>query len=254
MGEPRFAGATPPSTCNYSPWMIDSHTHLTDAAFDGDRPAVLERAGPIPRPSLAWQWAGGSTGGGARSVQFYWQAVRERTVQVIGKDAQPHERIETYRANLYRRLPPADWSPMVSLFAAPCRLLEGPLMKRLAEERHADLDRALALAPHRASEHADAYILPNAPWARRVSGSFANQLAAKTPSLAHAVVTPNTRGGYAVSLRGPRGGDFSAASFCRAFGGGGRREAGGIDHLETTQLDALLDALEHGIERPNRRA
>ena len=151
-------------------------------------------------------------------------------------------------------VPPVELYRMVSRFGDPFRLLEQPLLQRLDEERHADLGRALALAPHRASEHADAYILPNAPWARRVSGSFAHHLSAKTPSLAQAVLTPNTRGGYAVSLRGPRGGDFSAASFCRAFGGGGRREAGGIDHLEAAQLDALLDALEHGIERPSRRA
>jgi hypothetical protein len=144
-------------------------------------------------------------------------------------------------------VPPAELYRMVSRFADPLRLLEEPLLKRLDKERHADLDRALAIAPHRVSERADAYLLPNTAWARRVSGIFANRLAAGVPARAHAVLTPNARGGYTVSLRAPSGGEFSAAEFCRAFGGGGRREAGGIDHLETARLDALLNALAHGF-------
>lgn len=152
-------------------------------------------------------------------------------------------------------VPPAQLYRSVSRFRDPFRLLdEEPLLKRLDDGRRADLGRALALAPYRASEHADAYVLPNAPWARRVSGSFANRLAAEAPGRAHAVVTPNTRGAYTVSVRAPSGGEFSAAGFCRAFGGGGRLEAGGIDQLEPAQLDALLDALEHGVQRLSGRA
>ncbi|MGA7984826.1 MAG: DHHA1 domain-containing protein, partial [Burkholderiales bacterium] len=89
-------------------------------------------------------------------------------------------------------------------------------------------------------------------WARRVSGSFANRLAAVAPERAHAVVVPNTHGGLTVSVRAPGGDEFSAARFCRAFGGGGRREAGGIDHVEPARLEALLDALEQGVERASR--
>jgi hypothetical protein len=144
-------------------------------------------------------------------------------------------------------VPPAELYRMVSRFPDPFRLIEEPLLKRLDKERHADLGRALALAPHRVSERADAYLLPNAAWARRVGGSFANRLAAAVPARAHAVLTPNARGGYTVSVRAPSGGEFSAADFCRAFDGGGRREAGGIDHLEPARLDALLDALERAV-------
>jgi hypothetical protein len=148
---------------------------------------------------------------------------------------------------------PVELYRSVSRFRDPFRLLDAePLLTRLDQERRADLGRALALAPHRASERADAFLLPNAAWARRVSGSFANRLASEAPGRAHVVVAPNTHGGYTVSVRAPSGGEFSAASFCRAFGGGGRREAGGIDHLEPAQLDVLLDALEHGLDRPRR--
>ena len=151
-------------------------------------------------------------------------------------------------------VPPAELYRSVSRFPDPFRLLdEEPLLKRLDDGRRADLARAQALAPRRTSRRADAYVLPSASWARRVSGSFANQLAAATPERAHVVAAPNTRGGYTVSVRAPGGDEFSAARFCREFGGGGRREAGGIDHLEPARLDALLDALEHDVERARRR-
>jgi len=143
---------------------------------------------------------------------------------------------------------PADLYRSVSRFADPFSLLERePLLERLGEQRREDLSRARALVPHRASERVDAFILPDAPWARRASGVFANELAAASPARAHAVLTPNFRGGYTVSVRAPRGGAFSAAEFCRSFGGGGRREAGGIDHLERARLDALLKMLEEQV-------
>ena len=63
------------------------------------------------------------------------------------------------------------------------------------------------------------------------------------------MLTPNTRGGYSVSVRAPSGGGFSVADLCRTFGGGGRREAGGIDQLEPARLEALLYALEAGMRR-----
>lgn len=147
-------------------------------------------------------------------------------------------------------VPPADLYRSVSRFADPFSLLERePLLKRLGVERREDLAKARALAPHRSSANCDAFILPDETWARRASGVFANELAATRPALAHAVLTPDFRGGYTVSVRAPRGGAFSAAAFCRNFGGGGRREAGGIDHLERARADELLDSLEAQVSR-----
>lgn len=145
---------------------------------------------------------------------------------------------------------PADLYRSVSRFADPFSLLERePLLGRLGVERREDLGKARALAPHRASTRVDAYMLPDAPWARRASGVFANDLAAASPTLAHVVLTPNFRGGYTVSIRAPRGRVFSAAEFCRRFGGGGRREAGGIDHLERGRVEEMLDSLEAQVLR-----
>ena len=147
-------------------------------------------------------------------------------------------------------VPPADLYLSVSRFAEPFSLLERePLLGRLGMQRREDLGKARALAPHRVSAHVDAFVLPDAPWARRASGVFANELAAARPALAHAVLTPDFRGGYSVSIRAPRGGMFSAADFCRRFGGGGRRDAGGIDHLERARVSELLDSLEAQVPR-----
>ena len=74
-------------------------------------PVVVERAGAIPLPDLAWRWSGSGEGSGARSVQFYWETRQERLVQVIGEDGQPRERAQSYRANLYRRVLPGLWPP-----------------------------------------------------------------------------------------------------------------------------------------------
>lgn len=75
------------------------------------------RAGAIPVPALHWRWVGGQAGG-ARAVQFYWPAVQERIVQVIGSDAVPREQVLDYRANLYRRVPPAAY-PLLPLNPRP---------------------------------------------------------------------------------------------------------------------------------------
>ncbi|HKI98905.1 MAG TPA: hypothetical protein VKB51_10565 [bacterium] len=81
-------------------------------------PVMVERAAEIPAPQLAWRWVGRGPDAGARSVQFYWPAVRERIVQMIGTDGLPREQVQDYRANLYRRVPPAPW-PMQPLNGAP---------------------------------------------------------------------------------------------------------------------------------------
>ncbi len=117
-----------------------------------------------------------------------------------------------------------------------------PVIARLTKEREIDLHRALASRPARSSPTADAFVLPDAPWSRRVSGTFANRLSLSDPQRAHAVLTPAARGGYSVSVRSPRGNGLSAVDFCRRFAtGGGRALAAGIDRLDPDRLDSFLD-------------
>jgi hypothetical protein len=143
-------------------------------------------------------------------------------------------------------VPPAELYRVVRRYANPFDLASHePVIQRLKEEREADLRRALAIAPLHSSAGADAWLLPDAAWSRRVSGTFANRLARDDSARAHAVVTPASGDAYVVSLRSPREGGLSASEFCRRFGaGGGRAVAAGIDRLPRSDLPRLLDALD----------
>ncbi|MEQ1518928.1 MAG: acetyltransferase, partial [Usitatibacteraceae bacterium] len=89
------------------------------------------------------------------------------------------------------------------------------------------------------------YILPNAAWARRVSGTFANSLASSHPHRAHAVLTGRSDEAYTVSIRAPLDHPHSADIVATHFpGGGGRAGAAGIDTLARDKLPALADLLK----------
>jgi hypothetical protein len=107
----------------------------------------------------------------------------------------------------------------------------------------ADLQRAMEIPAARVSPTADAYVLPDAGWSRRVSGTFANRLVNDAPGRAHAVLTPRLGGGYVVSVRSVRGRAPSAVDFCRRYPeGGGRLTAAGIEALDPGELEPFLAA------------
>jgi len=84
-------------------------------------------------------------------------------------------------------------------------------------------------------------LLPAAPWARRVIGVFANRLAQAHPARAHALLSANTGGGYTVSVRAPVANPTGADALCRAFpGGGGRQAAAGINGLPEAEVDRFV--------------
>jgi hypothetical protein len=147
-------------------------------------------------------------------------------------------------------VPSADLYRVVHGYSDPYHLARSePVIAQLGHERKADLRTALAIEPRRASFGSDAYLLPDAPWSRRVSGAFANQLASTEPERAHAVLTCNGRGGYTASVRSPGSANESALDFCLKFTtGGGRTQAAGIDHIEPAQIDTFLDEFERTFE------
>jgi len=142
-------------------------------------------------------------------------------------------------------VPPAELYRIASGHADPFALIAGEdVVRRLGAGRRADLERALATEARASWPAADAYVLPDAPWSRRVIGTYANRLATGDPRRAHAVLAPVAGGGYAVSVRVPRGAGPTAAQFCARHGsGGGRATAGGIDGLPPERLEAFLEAL-----------
>jgi hypothetical protein len=101
------------------------------------------------------------------------------------------------------------------------------------------------LEPSREAPGAILFTLPDEAWARRSSGTLANDLARAHAAKAVAIVSPKTSGGYLVSVRVPRESSVSADTFCRRFPtGGGRRASAGINHLPAALLPAFWTAFE----------
>ncbi len=84
--------------------------------------------------------------------------------------------------------------------------------------------------------------LPNAPWARRVSGVLANEMARSAPDRAHALVNTMADGSLRVSVRAPLNNRAGAEVLCMAFPtGGGRAAAAGINNLPAEMYDDFVE-------------
>jgi len=118
-----------------------------------------------------------------------------------------------------------------------------PIVARLGRCREEDLARARTVTPLIALQYGSVFVLPDEPWTRRVRGLFGNVLATSEPTRAHAVLTMNADGTYAVSVRAPLASPRGADELCRGFpGGNGRVGAAGINRLEHSRLDAFVTA------------
>ena len=139
-------------------------------------------------------------------------------------------------------VPPAALYRTLAGYDDPLRFaIEDPLCARLDAGRRDDLAAAGAVQPYWTGLAGAAYVLPDADWSRRVSGTLAHQLAGQRAHGAVAVLTPRRDGGWMASVRVAAGGRGAADAFCRGFpGGGGRREAAGIDRLPPAQLDDFV--------------
>jgi hypothetical protein len=108
-----------------------------------------------------------------------------------------------------------------------------------------DMERASRLEPTRRAAGTLQFMLPDAAWARRASGTLANDLAKAHQGNALAIISPKAEGGFLVSIRVPRDCPTSAESFCRRFPtGGGRKAAAGINHLPPEELETFSRAFE----------
>ena len=108
-----------------------------------------------------------------------------------------------------------------------------------------DMASAASLSPEFANNDVAAYILPNKPWARRVSGVYSNDLANQNPDRGHAVLTVKASGNYLISVRAPLNNKTGADELCRQFPtGGGRAAAAGVNDLPAEQLPAFIDTFK----------
>lgn len=140
-------------------------------------------------------------------------------------------------ADLYRRLQPyADPFDFVASDDAYTTLAEGYTSDRAQAE---------AIEPMVVTESIAIYRFPDATFARRIGGVFANELAQRHPERAHALLTNIGETACLVSVRAPLSNRDGADELCRQFEtGGGRKAAAGINHLPISELDRFSEALK----------
>jgi hypothetical protein len=143
-------------------------------------------------------------------------------------------------------VPPAELAQEMLAYSDPLDFAaQSPTFRRISEGFREDMELARRLEPSRRATGAILFVLPNAAWARRASGTLANDLAKVHADSALAIVSPKSEGGYLVSLRVPKDSPVSAEAFCRRFPtGGGRRTAAGINHLPAAELDGFAALFE----------
>ncbi|HEV2609999.1 MAG TPA: hypothetical protein VGU61_07005 [Noviherbaspirillum sp.] len=121
----------------------------------------------------------------------------------------------------------------------------------LSEGYRDDAARMRSLSPASETEGGAIYLLPDAPWARRISGTFANKLASEGTPRSYAVLTERSDGGYVVSVRSGQPELRSANRLCDWFPtGGGRKAAAGINCLAADDLENFARAF-HEYFAPN---
>jgi hypothetical protein len=135
---------------------------------------------------------------------------------------------------------PAELYRVVRRHADPFTMIHDDAdYHRLRDGYATDMTHAGQLAPAEERTQGAIYLMPEAPWSRRISGVFGNALANAAPTRAHAVLTKRPGGGYVVSVRAPLATKSGADELCKRFPtGGGRRGAAGINLLAE---DAVAD-------------
>jgi len=139
---------------------------------------------------------------------------------------------------------PAELFKLVSRFADPLEFIRGDGRAQFAQLEAGyrdDMVAAAAIKPELINDKVAAFIFPDEPWARRVSGVYSNDLVNLFPARAHAVLTAKRNGNYLISVRAPLRNRTGAADLCRQFPtGGGRAAAAGINDLPGDQLSAFF--------------
>ena len=139
---------------------------------------------------------------------------------------------------------PAELYQLISQYASPFDFISDGAQhfQKLEQGYHQDMASAAALAPAYRDAAVAAFMLPDEPWARRVSGVYSNDLANADPDRAHAVLTVRANGCYLVSVRAPLNNKTGADELCMQFPtGGGRKAAAGINDLPADMLQQFLD-------------
>ncbi len=143
---------------------------------------------------------------------------------------------------------PADLYQMLARYAEPFEFISSePVFDVLRSASAEDLFRASEVKPEFATSRCALYVLPDAAWSRRVSGTLGNRVAQMSPDRAHAVLTRGD-GGYRVSVRAAANRPRGADALCRQFdSGGGRSTAAGINRLPESEFERFIDAFKQAF-------
>ena len=139
---------------------------------------------------------------------------------------------------------PAQLYSLISQYASPFDFISAgaEYFEKLEQGYQQDMSSAAALSPEFRDNAVAAFMLPDEPWARRVSGVYSNDLANADPARAHSVLTTKANGCYLVSVRAPLENKTGADELCMKFPtGGGRKAAAGINDLPADMLRDFLD-------------
>lgn len=139
---------------------------------------------------------------------------------------------------------PVDLYRLISQYASPFDFMsDGQVhFQKLEQGYRQDMASAEALAPEYEDAAVAVFMLPDEPWARRVSGVYSNDLANENPDRGHAVLTTKANGCYLVSVRAPLSNKTGADELCMKFPtGGGRKAAAGINDLPGDMLAEFID-------------
>jgi len=148
---------------------------------------------------------------------------------------------------------PADLFRRTSRHASAQAFMQddGETFATLESGYHQDMSKAANLKALFDNAKAAVFQLPNAAWARRVSGVYSNDLANQHPDRAHAVITERDDGDFLVSVRAPLKNKKGAEEVCRQFPtGGGRSAAAGINQLSGDALPKFVDTFSAYYSSP----
>jgi hypothetical protein len=137
---------------------------------------------------------------------------------------------------------PADLYRALSPYVNPLGFVEESSdFTRLYQGYKEDIALGEAVKTEISKPNGAIYILPDQPWARRISGVLGNQLATQYPDRAHALLTVLDNGDFRVSVRAPLNNKTGADDLCRSFAtGGGRKGAAGINQLNQNDYDLFV--------------
>ena len=136
-------------------------------------------------------------------------------------------------------LHPAELYKILRNYSDPFLFIrKAGVIEPLSKKRLEDMELALMALPTITREYADIYVLPEEGWSIRIRDEFANRLTSVRPGQAHAVLAPDMRGGYVISVRAPSTKQAGADKFCSQFPtGGGNTAAAGIAALPLPRFD-----------------